>query len=227
MRRILIAVTSCERDTDKGYNQAIRETWLKDSPVDYRFFRGKGSEPNNQDEILLECEDDYLSLPQKTLGLLDWAMDHGYDYVFKCDTDTYVNLPNLLSMNFQDYDYIGYFNERIGVPNVVYGSLFSWTSGGTGYFLSAKAIKHVIDNPSLNKAMCPRLKIPCEDLWIGQVLGPLIAAGNIRAYHEKSMNPGFNSDFSCQISSHYCSEGLKRIFDVNWMYKHHQKNSIS
>jgi hypothetical protein len=225
MPKLLIAITSCERDTNRGYNQAIRETWLKEQAIDYRFFRGVGSDPKFADEIILDCADDYLSLPQKTLELLKWAIAREYDHVFKCDTDTYVNLPNLLSLDFQNYDYMGAFNQKVGAKGVVYDSLYSWASGGTGYFLSARAANVLIDDPNLDDSMCPRLKIPCEDLWVGQRLGPLIESGELKAFHEKSMNTGFNSDFSCQLSSHYCSEGLKRSFDVSWMYEHHQKNS--
>ena len=224
MKKILIAIASCERDSNNGFNNAVRETWIKDCKVDYKFFRGIGNPTDKEDEVLLDCKDDYLSLPEKTLEILKWSIEKNYDYIFKCDTDTYVVLERLLNSDFADYDYIGHFNAALGRPNVVYQRLYTWASGGSGYFLSKKAAKIIVDINSTEKAMCPNLKIPCEDLWVGQLLGPHIELGTIKAKDDHKYGWGYNEDFSTEYTSHYCSEGKKRAFDVSWMYEHHRKN---
>lgn len=225
MEKILIAIASCERDSLNGFNQAVRDTWLKDKNVDYKFFRGIGSAPAKEDEVILNCKDDYLSLPEKTMEILKWAVNDNYDYVFKCDTDTYVVLDRLLSSDFKNYDYVGHFNGQLGKPNLIYSSLYTWASGGSGYFLSRGAAWKIIAEGNTNKAMCPNLRIPCEDLWIGQVLGPFIESGELKAMSDTKYGWGFSEDFITEYTSHYCSEGKKRKFDVSWMFNHHQKNS--
>ena len=225
MEKILIAIASCERDSNNGFNQAVRDTWLNNSKVDYKFFRGTGNSSNKEDEILLDCPDDYLSLPYKTHEIMRWAADRDYNYIFKCDTDTYVVLENLLNSDFKNWDYIGHFNAPIGVPNVVYNKLYTWASGGSGYFVSNKAANIIASQTSTEKSVCPNIRIPCEDLWIGQVLGPYIESGDLKAASDNRYGWGYNEDFSTEYTSHYCSEGMKRKFDTKWMFDHHAKNS--
>ena len=83
MEKILIAIASCERDSNNGYNQAVRDTWLKNKNVEYKFFRGVGNPTEKVDEVLLPCKDDYLSLPEKTMEILKWSISNEYNYIFK------------------------------------------------------------------------------------------------------------------------------------------------
>jgi hypothetical protein len=224
--KILIAILSCVRDTGNGFNQAVRETWLKDlNGADYCFFLGRGAKirPDDYpDEFILDCPDDYLGLPYKTKALLKAASD--YEYIFKVDTDTYVVPDRLLQSDFYNYDYVGHFNGAIGVPNVIYGKCYSWASGGSGYWLSKKAAEIVANAEVLPSSICPISKIPCEDLWIGQVLGPSIEKGIITAHHDSRYAAGFRDDHRTEITSHFCSEGANRKFETFWMFEHHRVN---
>ena len=224
MNKLLIAIASCNRDSKNGFNQAIRDTWLKDASVNYKFFLGSGSTDPREDEIILNCPDDYLSLPQKTLEILRWALKEGYDYIYKCDTDTFVMPEKLLESGFENYDYVGTFNGDLGIPNFVYSSLYSWASGGSGYCVSKKSADIILREGVTGKAMCPRLHIPCEDLWIGQVLGPGIRDKSLKAHDDSRYGRHYTDDYKTDISSHYCSEGMKRKFDVSWMFKHYNTN---
>ena len=49
--------------------------------------------------MLLPCPNDYGALPQRTRWFCRWAIDAGgqWDYLFKCDSDTYVSVPRLLA----------------------------------------------------------------------------------------------------------------------------------
>lgn len=226
MSKILIAIASCGRDTLNGFNDAIRETWLSNTTVDYKFFIGRGATPKKDDEILLDCPDHYIGLPYKTLEIVRWALNNNYDYIFKCDTDTFVMVDRLLQSGFEQYDYVGAFNEAIGIENAVYGKLYSWASGGSGYFISKKAGEIVLATGINDNAICPKLRIPCEDLWMGQVLGPYIKKSQIAAFNDTRLGKSFNPNFVTEISSHYCSEGMKRKFDISWMLKHYEVNNI-
>lgn len=226
--KILIAILSCVRDSDNGFNQAIRDTWLRNlQGAEYRFFLGRGAKARPDDcpdEFILDCPDGYLNLPEKSKALFKLAADHEYDFIFKCDTDTYVRPDRLLSSKFYEHDYTGYFNGPIGLPNAVYQRCYSWASGGSGYWLSGRAAKYLSEQDTHPACVCPETKIPCEDLWVGQILGPRIATGFFSAKHDPRYGRSYRDDCAVDISSHYCSEGAGRKFNTDWMYKHHGIN---
>ena len=79
-------------------------------------------------------------------GLAAW------DYLFKCDDDTYVSIPRLLAYDTASRDYIG----AEWKPDVKYAS------GGAGYFLSRKAAAIVAEKLTHATGV--------EDLLVGQIL---------------------------------------------------------
>ena len=222
--RILIAVKSCARDAENGFNQTIRETWGKDvRGADLRFFLGQGAVARKEDEVLLDCPDDYRSLPYKTKAICKWAWYASYDFVFLCDSDTFVMPERLLASGFWNYDYVGHFNGPGAEPNAVYGQLHAWAAGGSGYWLSREAMGMVmLGNPQ--KSICPVSEVPCEDIMVGQVLGPLIATNTIIVSHDPRYALSFREDYKVEISAHYGSESAERVFDPSWMKKHYEVN---
>jgi len=104
--------------------------------------------------LCLPCPDNYDSLPQRTLWFCRWALERDdWDYLFKCDDDTYVSVPRLLAYDLAGRDYVG----AEWKPGVGYGS------GGGGYFLSRRAVAIVA---------CRLESFPAgaEDLLVGRVL---------------------------------------------------------
>ena len=175
--KILIAILSCRRDARNGFNQAIRDTWLKDiskfPDVDYKFFVGDGTTSDEYDEaalqaksigfdgargidyedkfrqsakdtaveppikpqadeIILPVPDDYTHVVVKVQGIFRWAYAQGYDFVFKCETDTYVNIERLMASGFENHDFIGGPNGK----NV---------AGGSGWWVSRRAMSLITD----------------------------------------------------------------------------------
>ena len=188
MAKVLIAVKSCHDDLDKGCHQTIRETWGK-YIVDptLRFFQGRtsGFECNVIDEIqdvvILPVLDDYDHLPFKTKEILEYSLSAGYDYTFLCDVDTFLIPSKLLQTDFQNYDYSGRFGSepKIGTTfsykdgrGIRHEHCHPWASGGFGYFLSRKAAQIVVDTES---------KMWAEDMMVGDILGPKIISGEIKA----------------------------------------------
>jgi hypothetical protein len=119
---------------------AVRETWGSKLPdgVDLKFFYGiKDGVPlvTGADEVQLTCPDDYANLPQKTIDLCFWALCHDYDYLLKCDDDTYVWVDRALSelSSHPGMDYGGYMG----------GTGKMYVSGGPGYWLSRRAMELV------------------------------------------------------------------------------------
>lgn len=232
--RLLIAIKSCERDMANGFNQAVRETWVRDVPPDVhaRFFVGHGNARTAPDEVRLDCPDDYMSLPAKTRSILRWSLERGYDFVFLCDTDTYVMPDRLLASGFEGYDLTGCFNGKIGVPRATEGDAghwqpadqgngatryWAWISGGNGYWLSRAAAQAVLDWPGTGDW--------AEDRTIGQALGPHFQSGRLRALHHEDYGFCIDGDeFGCRITRHFCSRGMHRAFDRSWMYACHKRN---
>lgn len=134
VQKVLFAITSCHKQ--RHYQQSQRETWIKDIPrcVDYKFFLGM---PNTgdaaEDEVFLGCGDGYYDLTDKTKAICRWALEHGYTFIYKTDTDTLVYPTRLLECGFENWEYTG-------------GKNTWFASGGSGYCLSKRAMQLVADD---------------------------------------------------------------------------------
>lgn len=182
--RLLIAIKSCQNDKNRGLHDAIRDTWGRHVPsgVELNFFMGAGSHAAHVDEVTIDSPDDYQSLPYKTKAILTWMLAKDYDFCFLADTDTYVIPSRLMQVGFENYDAYGINSLPLGITfsyhapdrlgnNPFLPYCWPWFSGGLGYFVSRKAAEYVVAaNPN----------IWAEDLWVGQVLGPLFRDGKIR-----------------------------------------------
>lgn len=70
-------------------------------------------------------------MPQRTRQFCRWALEsQQFDYLFKCDDDTYVAVDRLAAIDLCGRDYVG-------------RDLGGWASGGAGYFLSRRAAEIV------------------------------------------------------------------------------------
>lgn len=147
---------------------AIRETWIKDLPegVDYKFFYGsklrskteRRNDPKvtlrtpESDEVFLDCGDNYTSNPEKMKGICAWALAHGYDFILRCDCDTFLYPDRIITRDLPLWslsDYSGSIPEG-----------YQFHPGGC-MFLSARAMRLVID---------ARVTSWADDKWIGQVM---------------------------------------------------------
>jgi hypothetical protein len=163
--RLLIAISSCFDFEKNGNNQALRDTWLPEVTVDYKFFFGTGQGAESAvmppDAVWLpEVEDDYGHLSSKTRESLRWAFARDYDYVFRCFPDTYCRPERLVQCEFQAHDYYGDFRAETCGPD-------NYPSGGPGYFLSRRAYGLLLDAPIEG---VHRVSPYAEDLWVGQIL---------------------------------------------------------
>ena len=85
----------------------IRESWLQDVRCDYRIFKGFGQgRTPPQDEVDLPCLDDYFHSADKLRAMFKYALDRGYDRIFKCDDDVFVYYDRLMA-NIPTADYVG------------------------------------------------------------------------------------------------------------------------
>jgi hypothetical protein len=204
--RNLIAVVSYYGDADRGCHQAIRDTWGKDAIAagfDLRFFIGRrstGWKVKSADEILINEQmlaldgdpDDHEYWQSLINGILCESLAGEYDFTFVCCNDTFIIPSKLMACGFEKYDYSGQFVPRdipLGTKSTdeIYGHhLYLWADAGAGWFISRKAAA---------RAVCGGKDGWPFDIHVGQVLGPLITSGEIKA----ATIPGFWEN----ISYHY------------------------
>lgn len=193
----------------RGCHETIRQTWGRDiQGADLRFFIGRG-EPSRADEVVVDAPDDYDSLPWKTREMLRWSVNAGYEFTFLCDTDTFIIPKDLMTCGFENYDVAGKFCT--GHPpgsqpfdykdeRGEYHGIYSWPSGGRGYFVSARAARLIVEQEPL---------VWAEDMYVGQVMGPRVQAGEIIAADL--------INFVGRISWHYPRSHFATDFLAGWM----------
>lgn len=200
--RILIGALSGNRPKLAARRKSCRRTWftgIGGKPgVDCLFLLGapRLREPDLRgDELWLPCPDDYDSLPQKTRGFCRWALANvDFEYLFKCDDDTYVCLDRLMRMP-AGLDYCGWNVQGRG-----------FASGGGGYLLSRRAAQIVADR--LTERRGP------EDLLVGQHL----RRAGIALVHDSRFYPFSRlsrapQPTNAQITGHH--HGSRRILRVH------------
>jgi len=151
--RKLVAVMTCHRNRAKA--DAQRATWVKDlraQGTDVVFFLGnppnasaldEGYRHAGSDEVWLDVRDDYWGIPDKVISICQWALEHGYDYVAKCDDDVYIAPLRFAALPLCA-DYIGRFRGP-------YGQYPAHLASGFFYWLSASACVHVQRSGRLNR----------------------------------------------------------------------------
>lgn len=151
--KILVGICSCVKAKDR--REAVRETWAQNPPkhIQCAYFVGRsdGFEPEEQ-AVQLNVNDSYEYLPQKVMAFFEYALENlEFDWLFKCDEDTYLDLERLSELCEADCDLVGntWLDER-GAP-----------SGGAGYMLSRQLIEKLVKS----KSEIP--PIGAEDLLIG------------------------------------------------------------
>lgn len=136
--KILIAIMSCSAYRARA--EACRETWagtVDPATADVRFFFGKGTTSQHEDEMVLDVPDDYRNFPLKVQAMRRYAYDRGYDMVYKADDDSYVRPERLLQAVPEGQDYVG----RLRGPSGNYPAPYC---SGFGYWLSRRAIEKLL-----------------------------------------------------------------------------------
>jgi len=134
--RVLIGVCTCLPHAE--HRQAVRETWaaMAGPEQTVRFFLGASAPlPDEPDAICLPVEDSYEFLPKKVMAFFRHVLEHfQFDWIFKCDDDTYVDLTRLPGLVGDDCDLVGNdILENRGFP-----------SGGAGYLLSKAMVERLV-----------------------------------------------------------------------------------
>ena len=140
--KILVAILTHEGTQSNA--DACSKTWTGDihNPHEYYFYGSKtqsekmpktwNCEPNDGEA---RCR-----LPEKTYKMLVESLNHDWDFLFKCDDDTYVNFNKLVEFleNYDANDDL-YLGMKIVNP-------FAYAQGGAGYALTRTAVKKCVES---------------------------------------------------------------------------------
>lgn len=140
--KLLVGICSCLKNSEK--REAIRETWMihTQEGIECMFFVGGDHLLEGEsDTIVVTADDSYDFLPAKVIAFFKHALEHfEFDWLFKCDDDTYIVLSRLHSLLKLNAELIG--NEFLttrGSP-----------SGGAGYLLSRRIVELIAGDQSLS-----------------------------------------------------------------------------
>lgn len=210
--KILIAIESCVKN--RHLHQAMVDTWLGDLAFDFKFFIGGISEPQGDHEVWVPCLDTYEGLVAKTKGICRWADTQGYDYLFKCDTDTVVHPSRLICSLKSAVDYLGGFNEDVFPSELRHFfpamDRIQFASGGAGYWLSRQAMQIV------GKGLATLS--PAEDVYVAS---QLFLESITPVWHEGyRWKPG--SKIEGAVTFH-TSSALQVKHEAKLMYEYYEK----
>jgi hypothetical protein len=193
--KVLIAIgTACGQ---RSTHQQMRDGWLKDCPVDHKFFSGHFTLhpelaercPIEQDEVFLDVADGLENLLWKIDVLThEWALERGYDFIFHCHNDTYVCVPRLLVSGFENYDWSGNpWGRGRGVenPGRDAGHEFAcpclMVNGASGVWYSRKAMEFLVKTLRENPNLYLDMEATAEDWRVARYLeGHFERGGDVR-----------------------------------------------
>lgn len=136
---VIVGILTCRSVTDR--RQACLDTWvrrLKQHGVRVVFLVGGVEKTRLDGDVLhVACPDDYVSLAYKTKLFAQWALKERFDYLFKCDDDTFVVADRFVAYDPEGHDYIGIDPVDDVNPR--------FASGGAGFWLSRRAAKIVAE----------------------------------------------------------------------------------
>lgn len=163
-RKLLIGVFTAPVNIER--KKAVWESWASKLPeeVTFYFVYGGDSFKKEGHDLYLPCEESYEKLPLKTFHFFNYcSSSEDYDFVLKCDDDSFVNVNQLLRYNFKG-DYGGLFLPAHH-PSYTYhygkckdGSYekpFNYEfhhqfACGGGYYLSQYAIEKLVANVDMS-----------------------------------------------------------------------------
>lgn len=192
---ILVGICSCQRMKEK--RSAVRETWMKHSVegIECVFFVGgkDGLEEERGDTVMLDAADGYDDLPGKVRAFFRHALEnYDFEWLFKCDDDTYLDLGRLSSLIDPEYSLIG--DVMVSTRNS--------PSGGAGYLLKREMVEKLAAWPGFPER-------GAEDVVVGELVGKL--GGRLkstgRLYANNVYYPDAGNDM---VTAHWCTPPILR-----------------
>jgi len=184
--RCVVGICSCRGHS--RHRRVIRETWMSQriEEITGYFFIGKEDVGSESGLVQLECDDMYGGLPYKVQSFCRWLLRiPDWDYLFKCDDDTYLYLDRLPRL--------AHLGDFVGSADTARDG---FASGGAGYLVSRECVAIVANAPDVGPGR--------EDLWVSRLLltagKHLVASTSLRM--DSREVPAPTNDL---VSAHWCS----------------------
>jgi hypothetical protein len=250
--KILAGVYTCDKHHERA--SIVKKTYYKDfinANIDTKFIVSNKDNLVDENYLSLPCEPHYEHLPQKTFFFLKYAYDKKYDYIFKCDDDTFICVDKLLEINFNYFDYVGNFfrttdDYEIGslvdkqgweafgknkIFNEKYRQLRKeffngvYATGGTGYFLSRNAIKIFLDQVEKLQEFDQNFYIG-EDSTLGKIFSENRSIGEDTLLGKMiNTQHKMNKTFNRRKRTYKLENGLK-LYDVGCFIQELEKDAF-
>ena len=156
--KLFIAVMSAH--SLRPRQEAVEATWFPHLTHNQEgcIFVGGGPLTRTGHLVQLPVPDDFGRLWVKVMAMFRFALDFQWDYLFKCDDDTYV-FPHRLSPAIRSAELHKRHNDVpfLGEPEYVGGKRCEdsyYAHGGSGYFLSRGLVQFILAQPEADRG-CP------------------------------------------------------------------------
>lgn len=208
MKKILVLVLSYDKNPWKQIEEyGIRKTWAKNNKNIFFYYGGSNKDNIIEDKIYLNINEDIMNIGLKTLMCFDMIKDFNFDYIFRTNTSSYVDI-NLLYKFIEDKPTSNFYCGVIGNHN---GIIFC---SGSGYFLSKDLLLNVLKN-----------REKWDHSYIDDVsLGKLINSfKNINIYEGKRYDIiNDNIEIPTNYYHYRCKDEKNRMNDIIRMKKIHK-----
>jgi Galactosyltransferase len=211
--KIIVGVLTCSETTAR--RQTCNATWVRrlkaSSDIRVVFLVGANElEARLDGDVLnLPCKDGYDSLVHKTKEFCRWALTQDFDYLFKCDDDTFVVADRFLQFDPSGRDYIGV--DPIDDVNP------RFASGGAGYWLSRKATGSVARMDVEKVSSETEMGLNAEDYFVYWALKEEYALHNDRRFQAWNLPSTLPKSSNEIITTHYIQppemDRLDKYFD--------------
>ena len=146
---IIAGILSARHPSRWHYREIARAQFLPQCPFEYKFVIGRGENEveASSDILLVDCDDRKKYLHEKNQAFFCYALDHGADFVWRCMDDTWWFGDRIAEAGLEAYDVAGNFPCRLKLGGTFSIPFRYWTMahGGTGIWLSRKAMKMIVD----------------------------------------------------------------------------------
>lgn len=141
--KIIILILSSENKPYDMLEKVIRETWAREYPDNVEIYYYYGGDRNyiDGDKIYSNSEENIYNIGRKTINAFEFLSNKDYDYIFRTNSSSYVNIEYLLEYikdkpnNMFYHGVIGHYEPEN----------FNFVSG-SGYIISRDLIDLVIEN---------------------------------------------------------------------------------
>lgn len=206
--KILVSILTCSQTQHQA--DACLDTWIQyiKKPHDYIFYGDEKQSLtlNKTINCSPELGENRSRLPEKTFKMLNESIKYDWDFLFKCDDDTYLSFDRLV-------EYIKNFDSShpLYIGSKIHNHGIKYAQGGSGYILTRSSVHKCINSLKLFVLNSKENKI-AEDYSVGKAL------------HMEGIDLLQCNDFSCPSPNNVRIDNTipaKDILELNTITSHY------